>query len=143
MAEYRGFRIPEDVEYDIANHVWLRVDGDLVVLGATSPAAGYAGDIINITIKKPGTHVDRGAIVATVESAKFMGPMRSPVTGTVVEINDAVKKKATLVNEDPYANWVVRIRPDKLAEERGLLTPGAEAAEKYKPIIDDWGISAA
>jgi glycine cleavage system H protein len=72
-----------------------------------------------------------------------MGPMRSPVAGTVVEVNQAVAKKPALVNGDAYENWVVRLKPDKLPEELALLTPGKDAAEKYKPIVDEWGIQGS
>jgi glycine cleavage system H protein len=140
MSDYRGLRIPENLYYDVSYHVWLREEGDLVTIGATDPAQAYAGEIVHIGIKKAGTRVDRGAILATVESAKFMGPMRSPVGGTIVEINQEVAKRPALVNGDAYANWVVRLKPEKLAAELGLLTPGAEAAAKYKPIIDEWGV---
>src|SRR6266852_4505231 len=83
MSDYRGFRVPEDLHYDLGYHVWLRVEGDLVAVGATDPAQAYAGEIIHMGIKKAGTRVERGGILATIESAKFMGPMRSPVSGTV------------------------------------------------------------
>jgi glycine cleavage system H protein len=140
---YRGFRFPEELHYDIGYHVWLRIEGELVAVGATDPAQAYAGEIIHMGIKKPGTRLERGAILATVESAKYMGPMRSPVAGTVVEVNEAVAKKPALVNGDAYGNWVVRLKPDKLSEELALLTPGKDAAEKYKPIVDEWGIQGS
>lgn len=140
MAEYRGFRIPEDLQYDIGFHVWLRTEGQLVTVGATDPAQAYAGEFVHIGIKKVGTRVERGAILATVESAKFMGPMRAPVTGTIVETNQEVAKKPALVNGNPYANWVVRLKPERLDAELALLTAGAEAKNKYEPIIDEWGI---
>ena len=140
MADYRGFLIPEALHYDLGYHVWLRVEDDLVAVGATDPAQGYAGEIIHIGIKKVGTRVERGGILATVESAKFMGPMRSPVSGTISAINGEVAKKPALVNADAYANWVIRLKPEKLSGELQLLTPGPQATEKYKPIIDEWGI---
>jgi glycine cleavage system H protein len=140
MTDYRGFRIPEDLQYDLGYHVWLRVEGDLVAVGATDPAQAYAGEIIHLGIKKVGTRVERGGILATVESAKFMGPMRSPVAGTVVAVNQEVAKKPALVNDDAYGHWVVRLKPEKLDAELALLTPGAAAGEKYQPIIDEWGI---
>lgn len=141
MAEYRGFQIPEDLSYDLGYHVWVRLDGDLVVVGATDPAQASAGEIIHLSIKKPGVRLQRGAILATLESAKYMGPMRSPVTGTVESVNTDLAKQPTLVNQDAYQTWVARIRPEKLADELPLLTPGGEAAAKYGPIIDEWGIT--
>jgi glycine cleavage system H protein len=143
MAEYRGFRIPEELHYDLEHHVWLRTEGDLVVVGATDPAQAYSGEIIHISIKKPGTRLERGAILATVESAKYMGPMRCPVTGTVEDVNQEAVRKPALINGDAYGIWVARVRPEKLADELGLLTPGPAAAEKYRPIIDEWGIQSS
>jgi len=143
MANYRGVRIPEDLHYDLGYLVWLRAEGDLVAIGAPEPAQAYAGEIVHIGIKKVGTRVERGAILATVESAKFMGPLRSPVTGTVVEVNPDVAKRPALVNGDAYGNWVARLKPEKLAAELALLTPGKDAAEKYKPIVDEWGVQGS
>jgi glycine cleavage system H protein len=142
MAEYKGFRIPEELHYDLDYHVWLREEGELVVVGATDPAQASAGDIIHITVKKPGTRLARGAILATIESAKYMGPMRCPVNGTVEAVNEAVLKSPVTINRDAYGTWVARVRPEKLAEDMGALTPGAVAAARYKPIIDKWGITS-
>ncbi|SRR6266508_4232442 len=143
MGEYRGFRIPEELRYDVDYHVWARVEDGLVVVGATDPAQAYAGEIIHIGVKRPGTQLKRGAILATVESAKYMGPMRCPVTGTVAEVNEEITRKPALINGDAYTNWVARVKPEKLAEELALLVPGPAAAEKYRPIIDGWGITKA
>ncbi len=140
MAEYKGFRIPEDLAYDLGYHVWARMDGELVVVGATDPAQASAGEIIHLSVKKPGTRLARGAILATLESAKYMGPMRCPVTGTVEAVNPDLTGTPTLVNRDAYQHWVAKIRPEKPAEELALLTPGAAAAAQYGPIIDKWGI---
>jgi glycine cleavage system H protein len=139
-VDFRQLQIPEDLHYDVGYHVWLRTKVEIVAVGATDPAQAYAGEIVHIGIKKVGARVERGAILATIESAKFMGTMRSPVTGRIVEINQEVAKTPALINGDAYANWVARLKPEKLAVELALLTPGAEAAEKYQPIIDDWGI---
>ena len=141
MAEYRGFQIPEDLYYDLGYHVWAKQEGDLVLVGATDPAQASAGDIIHMSIKKPGTALKRGGILATLESAKYMGPMRCPVAGTVVEVNGAIAGKPTLVNSDAYGTWVAKIKPDNWAQEVSQLTPGTDAATKYGPIIDAWGIT--
>lgn len=141
MAEYQGFKIPEDLAYDLGFHVWAKVEGDLVTVGATDPAQASAGEIIHLSVKKPGTRLQRGAILATLESAKYMGPMRSPVSGTIEVVNPELAKTPSLVNGDPYGAWVARIRPDKLAEELPLLTSGTDAATRYRPIIDEWKIA--
>lgn len=143
MAEYRGFQIREELQYDLDYHVWVKVDGEHVVIGATDPAQAYAGEIIYITIKKPGTHLKRGGILATVESAKYMGPMRCPVTGTVVEVHEEVRQEPSLINDDAYGSWVARVAPDELSEELALLLPGPAAAERYRTVIDEWEIDAS
>lgn len=137
---YKGCRIPEDLYYDLEFHVWVKVDGEIAVMGATDPAQAYAGEIIYLKVKPKGTRVQRGGIVATVESAKYMGPMRSPLSGVILEANEEVTSNPALVNEDPYTNWVVCLKPEALDKEIGLLVKGSEAAERYKRIIDEWGI---
>lgn len=139
-SSYKGYRIPEDLLYDLEYNVWVKVEGEIATVGATEPAQAYAGEVIFIKAKPAGTKVERGAIVATIESAKFMGPMRAPLSGTVAEVNAQVISSPSLVNSDSYANWVVKLSADKVGEELKLLVGGKEAAEKYKPIIDEWGI---
>lgn len=140
MTAYRGCRVPEDLLYEMNYHVWVRMEGQTATVGATEPAQAYAGEVIFIKAKNIGTKVERGAILATIESAKFMGPMRAPLSGTVEGINKDVISNPALMNKDSYANWVVKLTAEKPDEELKLLTPGKEAAEKYKPIIDEWGV---
>jgi len=102
----------------------------------------YAGEVIFIKTKEVGTRVERGAISATIESAKFMGPMRAPLSGSISEVNREVVSTPSLIKSDSYANWVFKTTVDKLSEELKLLTPGIGSAKKYKPIIDEWGIEA-
>ncbi len=137
---YKGCEIPKDLYYDLEYHVWAKIDKDTVIVGATDPAQAYAGEIIYIKIKDKGTKIDRGGILATVESAKYMGPMRSPVSGVIIEVNQEVASNPTLINQDAYENWVVKLKAENLDKELQLLTPGNEAAEKYRSIIDEWGI---
>lgn len=112
----------------------------MATIGATEPAQAYAGEVIFVKAKPVGTRVERGAILATIESAKFMGPMRAPLSGTIAEINAEVISKPSLMNSDSYVNWVARLSVGKLGDELKLLVGGKEAAEKYKPIIDEWGV---
>ena len=137
---YKGYRIPAELLYDLEYNVWVRIEGQTATVGATEPGQAYAGEVIFIKAKPVGTRVERGAILATIESAKFMGPMRAPLSGTVAEVNAEVISNPSLMNSDSYANWVVKLSADKLGDEQKLLLAGADAAEKYKPIIDDWGI---
>ena len=139
-SSYKGYRIPADLLYDLEYNVWVKVDGQTATVGATEPAQAYAGEVIFIKAKPAGTRVERGAILATIESAKFMGPMRAPLSGTVAEVNEGVISNPSLVNSDPYANWVVRLSAERLGDELKLLIGGTDALERYKAVIDEWGI---
>ena len=140
MSNYKGCRIPEELLYNIEYHVWTRLESQFAYVGATEPAQAYAGEVIFIKAKAVGTKIARGEILATVESAKFMGPMRSPLTGSIAEVNTAVVATPSLINKDSYANWLIKLQPENLEAEKKDLISGREAAEKYKPIIDEWGV---
>jgi len=139
-SNYKGCRVPEDLLYDLSYNVWTKLDGEVATVGVTEPAQSYSGEVIFIKVKPVGTKIERGAILGTIESAKFMGPLRAPLSGTVIEINADVIAKPSLINRDAYVNWVVKMVPEKLDGELKLLLAGKEASEKYKPIIDEWGI---
>jgi len=102
MKEYKGCKIPEELYYDLEYHVWVKIENDIAIVGATDPAQAYAGELLNIKIKDVGTKLKRGDIAAIVESAKYMGPMRSPISGSIIEINQNVSDDPTLINSDPY-----------------------------------------
>jgi glycine cleavage system H protein len=140
MTSYKGCRIPEELLYDLEFHVWVKVDGQTATVGVTDPAQAYAGEVIYIKVKEIGTKVERGAILATVESAKYMGPIRSPLSGIISEVNAAIVSTPSLINQDSYLNWVARLMYEKLDEELKFLIPGNEAAKRYKSIIDEWDI---
>jgi glycine cleavage system H protein len=143
MGEYKGCRIPEDLLYNLDYHAWVKIGDQIATLGITEPAQAYSGEVIFIKIKDVGTKLQKGAILATVESAKFMGPMRIPLSGTVSEVNSAVKSTPNLVNSDCYTNWVAKIKPEKIDDELKTLISAKEATERYKPIIEEWGVDCS
>ncbi len=137
MAEVRGCRLPEDVYYWVEKHVWARVAGGEAVVGMTDPAQKLAGKILYVNPKKAGRAVERGQSVATVESAKYVGPVPSPLSGEIVTVNERVQRDGSVVNEDPYGEgWVVRLRPTRLEEELGALLTGAEAVDAYRQRLE-------
>ncbi|MEM0322004.1 MAG: glycine cleavage system protein H, partial [Thermoprotei archaeon] len=128
MMEYKGCVFPDGLLYDVDYHVWVRLENGLAVVGATSPGQAYAGEIIFIKVKDKGTTLERGAIAATLESAKYMGPMRTPLSGTITHVNEDVKNQPTLINQAPYESWVFKLAPTKLEAERALLLDSQTAA---------------
>ena len=134
--------IPEDLFYVIDKHVWARADGGLVTVGMTDVAQNLAKSIIAVTPKKPGKTVARGRSIATVESAKWVGPVPAPVTGEIAEVNSALESSPGLINSDPYGDgWVARLRPANWDAEAGDLASGPEGVEAYRRFLDAEGIA--
>lgn len=134
MAEARGCHFPDELLYDVDNHIWYQElpDGNVKV-GMTSVATAMAGQLVAFTPKKVGRSVEAGKSCATVESGKWVGPAKSAVAGTVVAVNEALVAKPSLANEDPYgAGWLVVIKPTAWASVKAGLTPGSQVGPKYE-----------
>jgi glycine cleavage system H protein len=140
---HRGCAIPSGYAYDVEGDLWVRFEGDVARMGLTDVAQTRMGKMVSIRFKKPGRHILSGKSIATVESAKWVGPIHSPFDGEVVEINeDAFSNDILIANRDPYeAGWISVVRPDDVASAPlGLLTDEA-AVEAYKERIDSLDIS--
>jgi len=133
MANVRGCNLPDDLLYDVENHIWYREEPDgNVKLGMTTVATAMAGQLVAFTPKKVGRAVEAGKSCATVESGKWVGPAKSAVAGSVVAVNEALVGKPSAANEDPYAAWMVVLKPTDWASVKAGLTPGSQVAPKYE-----------
>ncbi len=131
MQVYAGCALPEEYLYDLEFDVWvlLAEDGSARI-GMTDVAQTRCGKLVSVTFqKRPGSVVRRGRTLVVIESAKWVGPFRSPLSGEVLEVNEAGFDADPLIaNRDPYgAGWLVRVRPTALAEERTALLDGVAA----------------
>ena len=141
MTTVRGCNIPDDLHYLVEKHVWARRDDDLVTVGLTDVAQNLAKAILSVSLKKPGKKVVKGKSVATVESSKWVGPVPSPVTGEVVEVNEAVASTPGTINTDPYGEgWIARLRPDDWEADAGDLVTGPDGVAAYEKFLDAEGI---
>ncbi len=145
MAERQtwfGCDVPAELTYDLERSVWLRFEGDEVVLGMTDVAQTQCGRLVSVTWKQPGTRVRQGRPLAVIESAKWVGPFPAPVSGEITAINEAAfAADIALANRDPYgAGWLVRLRPGALDEEGGHLVDGGAAFEHYRRLIEEHDI---
>ena len=136
---YYACDIPEDLYYDIERDVWIRFDGDVATLGMTDVAQTRCGKFAAISFRSLGKKVEQGKALATVESAKWVGPFPAPFTCEIVETNEeGYARNILLANKEPYTDgWLVKVRPTDLVNERGHLVTGEEAFEKYKARIQD------
>lgn len=120
-------------------NVWVRPEADVVVLGMTDVAQTMGGRLVQITWRRTGRSFARGRPLATVESAKWVGPFPTPLTGELVATNEAAfVADIAVANRDPYgAGWIARLRPQRLAEERDHLVDGRAALEAYRAFIEE------
>jgi glycine cleavage system H protein len=134
MPDVRGCPLPDDLLYDVDNHIWFKELGDGTVrLGMTTVATAMAGNLVAFTPKKVGREVQAGKSCATVESGKWVGPAKSAAGGEVVAVNEELVAKPSIANDDPYgAGWMVIIKPADWASVKPSLVPGTAVAAPYE-----------
>ncbi|MFN3813254.1 MAG: glycine cleavage system protein H [Aquificaceae bacterium] len=145
MAVVNGCNIPEDLLYDVEQEsnafTWAKDNGDgTFTIGLTSVAAAMAGRLVAYTPKKVGKAIERRKSVATIESGKWVGPVPSPLSGEVTEVNEALRTNPALANDDPYgAGWIAKIKPSSPDEIKQLLK-GQAAVDALSKVINEKGI---
>lgn len=136
---YHGCDLPEDLSYDIEHDVWIRFDGDTAILGMTDIAQTRCGKFAAISFRDVGKKVAQWKALATIESAKWVGPFPAPFSCEIVETNEkGFAASLLLANTDPYGEgWLVKVRPTNLEAECRHLVTGSQAAERYKERINE------
>lgn len=120
--------IPADRKY-AKSHEWCKIDGDLAIAGITQYAADQLTDITFVELPATGTKVAAGESFGEIESVKSAGDMYAPISGEVVESNQALADNPGLINTDPFeSGWILRIKPADAGEMDGLLDPDAYEA---------------
>jgi glycine cleavage system H protein len=118
--------------YYTEEHEWVRVEGDLATVGVTDFAQGQLGDVVFVEIPEAGRQVTKGGEAAVVESVKAASDVYAPVSGEVVEGNDALVEDPSLVNTDPEGEgWFFKLRLTEMSQLEGLMD-----AEAYKSFCD-------
>ncbi len=134
MPTVKGCNLPDDLLYDVDNHIWFRELGDgTVKLGMTTVATAMAGQLVAFTPKKVGRSVEAGKSCATVESGKWVGPAKSSAAGEIVKVNDDLIANPSLANQDPYdKGWFVILKPADWAAVKPGLVAGAAVTAPYE-----------
>jgi glycine cleavage system H protein len=119
---------PEDLLYH-PDHDWARVEGDTATLGITWYAQDQLGEVVFFEPPAAGTQITAGEPYTEVESVKAVSDVIAPLSGEVVEVNDALESKPEAINEDPYgAGWMVKVRLSDASEREGLMDADAYRA---------------
>lgn len=120
--------IPAELKYS-KEHEWLRIEGDTATIGITAFAQGELGDIIYVDIDCVGDTIEKDAVFGTVEAVKTVSDLFMPVSGEVLEFNEALKDKPELVNNKPYEDgWMIKIKLINPSEADDLLDAAAYQA---------------
>lgn len=124
--------VPSDRRYSEAHEWVLSAENDTVRVGITDFAQDALGDIVYADLPDVGSSVTKGQTIAEIESTKSVGEVYSPVTGTVVAINEGLEGAPERINADPYGEgWIVELAPTDPSELEGLLT-----SEAYQALIE-------
>ena len=139
MAELNNCMLPDDLFYHIEYNVWVRQNDDgSVDIGMTDIAQTMAGSIIHCKPKAVGKTVKQAKSLAIVESGKWVGPVKTPLSGEVIAINDAVVADATILNKSPYKQgWIVRLQPSDFDGEKDVLVEGQDAVDGFAAYMVD------
>jgi glycine cleavage system H protein len=125
--------IPADRKYAVT-HEWAQADGSgIVTVGISDHAQIALGDVVFVELPELGAHIDAGDEAGVVESVKAASDIYAPVSGEVVEVNEALESSPELANSDPYGEgWFFRMRADDIEELEALLD-----AEGYGNSLDE------
>ena len=122
--------IPDNLKYT-KEHEWVRLEGDVAVVGITDFAQGELGDIVFVEVETVDETLDADEVFGTVEAVKTVSDLFLPVAGEIVEFNEAVEDDPALVNNDPYGEgWLIKVKVSNPADVEGLLD-----GEAYKAVI--------
>jgi len=134
MPNVKGCNLPDELLYDVENHIWFKELGDgTVKVGMTTVATAMAGKLVAFTPKGVGKEVKAGKSCATVESGKWVGPAKVAAAGSVVAINEALVANPSVANSDPYGEgWLIVLKPEDWDGVKPSLVPGAQVAGPYE-----------
>lgn len=123
---------PEELLYS-KEHEWVKLAGDVAIIGITDYAQGSLGDIVYVELPKTGSPVEQFGNAGVVESVKAVSDIFSPVAGEVVEVNKAIESDPGLVNREPYGEgWLYKVRLANKSDTGRLLS-----AQAYDRLVQE------
>jgi glycine cleavage system H protein len=111
---------PGDLKYT-KDHEWVRLSGDVAVIGITDYAQQQLGDVVYVDLPDVGRTITAGESFGSIESVKAVSELFAPVTGEVVEVNPALKDHPEAVNSQPHTTWMIKVRPSTPGDTSHLL----------------------
>ncbi|WP_100614128.1 glycine cleavage system protein GcvH [Confluentibacter citreus] len=122
--------IPSELKYT-KDHEWVKIEGDIAIVGITDFAQSELGDIVYVEVETLDETLAADEIFGTVEAVKTVSDLFLPLSGDIIEFNNALEDEPEKVNKDPYGDgWMIKIKYSNLSEIDGLLS-----SEEYKNLI--------
>ena len=122
--------VPEDLKYT-KDHEWVKIEGDIAIIGITDFAQGELGDIVYVEVDTLEETLQKEEVFGTVEAVKTVSDLFMPLSGEILEINESLETNPEKVNEDPYnEGWMIKLKVSDLSEIDDLLS-----AEDYQNTI--------
>lgn len=122
--------IPAELKYT-KDHEWVRVEGDVAIIGVTDFAQSELGDIVFVEIDKVGEELDAEEVFGSIEAVKTVSDLFMPIGGEIIEVNDNIDSTPEMVNSDPYGEgWMIKVKIKDMAELENLLS-----ADDYKNAV--------
>lgn len=140
MVEIEGYELPDELYYT-KDHTWARVEDDGTVTSGIDAYGGTAvGEIEFIDLPMEDDEFDAGEAFGSLESAKWVGGLQMPVSGTVIEVNSEIEDNLELLAEDPYGDgWFIKIQPSNLDEDLASLYHGDAVHEWFARDLKERG----
>jgi len=111
VKELSELHFPQELKYSV-EHKWVAEEGNVVIIGITDYAQDQLGDVVFVELPSVGDVIEQGSVFGTVESVKAVSELFMPITGEIIEINEALDEKPSLINESPYKNaWMIKVKP--------------------------------
>lgn len=123
--------IPADLKYT-KEDVWIRAEGDVATIGVTDYAQDQLGDVLFVALPEAGEDISAGDVITELESSRTTFEVSTPVSGTIIESNEELDDSPELINEDAYANWIVKVKLTDDSELDELLS-----ASEYEEGLEE------
>jgi len=120
--------VPSDLRYT-TDHEWVKIDGEIATVGVTDYAQSELGDIVFVEVETEGEALDAEEVFGTIEAVKTVSDLMLPISGEVLEFNNALEDDPSLINNDPFGDgWIIKVKVSNPNEIEGLMTADAYEA---------------
>ena len=112
---------PDNLKYS-NDHEWVKIEGDIAVIGITDFAQSELGDIVYVEIESKGDNIEKDSVFGTIEAVKTVSDLITPLTGEILEVNNILEETPEVINNDPYeSGWIIKIKMQDASESKDLL----------------------